>query len=84
LQNAAKSILSEGGVVSDAVVLLDRQEGGREKLAKSGVKVHALLNVAEIANTLFDLGSIDEEQLKTILKQSRVREKSKIGLMLDS
>ena len=71
LQNAAKSIVSEGGLVSDAVVLLDRQEGGREKLAKNGVKVHALLNVAEIANTLYELGSIDEEQLRTILKQKK-------------
>jgi len=69
LQKAAKTIMAEGGVVTDAVVLLDRQEGGKEKLAKSGIKLHALLNIAETANTLYELGTIDKEQLKTILNQ---------------
>jgi orotate phosphoribosyltransferase len=69
LQKAAKTIMAEGGVVADAVVLLDRQEGGKEKLARSGIKLHALLNITETANTLHELGTIDEEQLKTILKQ---------------
>lgn len=69
LQKAAKTIMAEGGVVTDAVVLLDRQEGGKEKLARSGIKLHALLNIAETANTLYELGTIDKEQLKTILKQ---------------
>jgi len=69
LKKAAKAITTEGGVVTDAVVLLDREEGGREKLEKSGIKLHALLNISEIANNLYEIGSIDEEQLKTILKQ---------------
>lgn len=69
LQKAAKTIIAEGGVVADSVVLLDRQEGGKEKLARSGIRLHALLNVSETANTLHELGTIDEEQLKTILKQ---------------
>jgi uridine monophosphate synthetase len=61
--------MAEGGVVTDAAVLLDRQEGGKEKLAKNGINLHALLNMTETANTLHELGTIDEEQLKTILKQ---------------
>lgn len=69
LQKAAKTIVSEGGLVTDAVVLLDRQEGGKERLAKSGMRVHALLSITEIANTLHELGTIDEEQLRTILRQ---------------
>jgi len=69
LQKAAKAIDAEGGVVTDAFVLIDRQEGGREKLAKTGVKLHALLNITEIASTLHELGTIDQDQLKTILKQ---------------
>jgi len=69
LKKAAKAITAEGGVVTDSVVLLDRQEGGKEKLEKSGIKLHALLNVSEIANRLYEIGTIDEEQLKTILKQ---------------
>jgi orotate phosphoribosyltransferase len=69
LRKAAKAITAEGGVVADAVVLLDREECGRGKLEKSGIKLHALLNVSEIAKKLYEMGTIDEEQLKTILKQ---------------
>ncbi len=69
LRKAAKAITAEGGVVNNAVVLLDREEGGKEKLEKSGIKLHALLNISEIANKLYEIGAIDEEQLKTILKQ---------------
>jgi orotate phosphoribosyltransferase len=71
LRKAAKAITSEGGVVTDAVVVLDREESGREKLERNGIKLHALLNVSEIANKLHEIGAIDEEQLKTILKQIR-------------
>jgi orotate phosphoribosyltransferase len=69
LKKAAKAIVAEGGVVADAVVVLDREEGGREKLEISGIKLHAMLNVSEIAKTLCEIGAVDEEQLKTILKQ---------------
>jgi orotate phosphoribosyltransferase len=69
LRNAAKAIRAEGGVVADAAVLLDREEGGREKLDKNGMKLHALLNISEIVEKLYELEAIDEEQLKTILRQ---------------
>ena len=69
LKKAAEAIRAEGGVVKEAVAFLDREEGGKEKLEKSGIKVHALLNIGEVANTLYEIGAIDEESLKTILKQ---------------
>jgi orotate phosphoribosyltransferase len=69
LRKAAKAIMGEGGIVADAVVLLDRLEGGKEKLAERGIKLHALLNITETAKTLHELGTIDEDQLKTIFKQ---------------
>lgn len=69
LQKSARAIMAEGGVVTDAVVLIDREERGRQRLAKSGTKLHALLDITEIVSTLHELGTIDEEQLKTILKQ---------------
>ena len=75
MKKAAKAIVAEGGLVTDAVVLLDRQEGGKERLAKGGIRVQALLSVTEIANSLHELGSIDEEQLKTILRQIRTGKK---------
>jgi orotate phosphoribosyltransferase len=73
LEKAAKALTAEGGIVTDAVVLIDRQEGGKGKLEKRGIKVHALLNMSDIANTLYELGTIDEQQMKTILKQIKKR-----------
>ena len=69
LKKAADAVIAEGGVVKEAVALLDREEGGKEKLAKNGIKLHALLKISEVANTLYEIGAIDEENLKTILKQ---------------
>jgi orotate phosphoribosyltransferase len=73
LRKAAKAITAEGGVVSEAAVLIDRQEGGKQKLEEVGIKLHSLLSINEIANTLRELGTIDEQQMKTILKQIKKR-----------
>jgi orotate phosphoribosyltransferase len=69
LKKAAKAVASEGGVVTDAVVLLDREEGGRIRLEKGGIKLHSLIRISEIAEKLHEIGAIDEAQLKTILRQ---------------
>ncbi len=69
LKNAAEAVRAEGGVVTDAVVFLDREEGGKEVLNKDGIKLHTLLKISEIAHALFEIGAIDKESLKTILKQ---------------
>jgi orotate phosphoribosyltransferase len=69
LKKAINAIRAEGGVVTDIVALLDREEGGKAKLEKTGVKIHTLLQMREVANTLYEIGAIDEESLKTILKQ---------------
>jgi len=69
LRKAAKAIRAEGGVVSDALVLLNREEGGKERLTKDNITLHYLLTAREAAKKLYELGSIEEDQLKTILKQ---------------
>ena len=66
---AAEAVRAEGGVVTDAVVLLDREENGKVNLAEAGVMLHCLLTISEVAHELYDLGAITEEQLQTILKQ---------------
>jgi len=69
LRRSARAIRAEGGVVTDAVVLLDREEGGRARLAADGVALHYLLTVSEAAERLLEMGVITEDQLKVILKQ---------------
>jgi orotate phosphoribosyltransferase len=69
LTKAANAIRAEGGVVTDAVTFMDREEGGREKLKEAGIELHALLKIDEVANTLYEMGALDKESHKTILKQ---------------
>jgi len=71
LRRAAKAVRAEGGVVNHALVLLDREESGKQKLAEDNISLHYLLTASEAAKKLFETGAIDDEQLKTILKQVR-------------
>jgi orotate phosphoribosyltransferase len=71
LRKAAKAIRAEGGVVTDVLVILDREEGGKQRLLKDGAKLHYLLTAREAATKLFELGAIEEDHLKTILKQAK-------------
>ena len=69
LLEATEAISAEGGIVDDAVVLLDRQQGAERNLQKKHVKLHAFTTMRRIADRLLDLGSIDEGQHKEILGQ---------------
>jgi orotate phosphoribosyltransferase len=69
LKESADAVRAEGGVVTEGIVFLDREEGGRELLEKNGVKLHSVLKISEIAKTLYGMGAIDHESLKIILKQ---------------
>jgi len=69
LRKAAEAVRAEGGIVTQAVAFLDREEGGTEKLAKNGIQLHTLLKISEVAKTLYESGALDEESLKTITKQ---------------
>jgi orotate phosphoribosyltransferase len=69
LKKAANAVRAEGGVVTDAIVFLDREEGGKKLLEKNGITLHSLLRISEVANTLYEIGAIDQDSLKTIQKQ---------------
>jgi orotate phosphoribosyltransferase len=68
---AAEAVRAEGGVVTDAVVLMDREENGKQNLAKDGIKLYNLLTTSELARKLHDMDAITKEQLNTILKQAK-------------
>lgn len=71
IMKAVASLRTEGGVVNDAVVLIDREEGGRERLSEGSVQLHHLLKASEAAKTLHQVGAITDTELTTILKQSK-------------
>ena len=69
LLEAAEAIRAEGGIVDDAVVLLDRQQGAEENLQKQRMKLHTFTTMRRIADKLLNLGTINEDQHKEILSQ---------------
>jgi uridine monophosphate synthetase len=42
----------QGLVVNDCMVIIDREQGGREKLAEIGVTLHVIFRIAELLNIL--------------------------------
>ena len=69
LIKAVEAIRAEGGVVTEAIVLMDREERGKENLAEKNVTLHYLLRVSEAAEKLYEMDVIKEDQYKLILKQ---------------
>jgi orotate phosphoribosyltransferase len=66
---AAEAIRGEGGIVADAVVLLDREQGAEGNLKREGVKLHSFTTMRRIAEKLLSLGTIDEKQHDEIVRQ---------------
>jgi orotate phosphoribosyltransferase len=69
IMEAVDAIRAEGGVVKDAVVLLDRQQGGEEQLMKMGVRLRAYTTITRVARVLLKRGTIDDAQYREILLQ---------------
>lgn len=66
---AVEATRAEGGQVQNALVLIDRQEGGEDALRQAGLKLHAFTTVTKIARRLKETGVIEDEQYEAILAQ---------------
>lgn len=66
---AAEAITAEGGIVKDALVLIDREEGGRNKTQEKGIRLHSFMDMTKVAQRLYDSGCITEEERMAILGQ---------------
>lgn len=76
LATATNALRSEGGLIKDAVVLIDREEGGEEALARIEVKLHSLVKMSEAARIMYNMEIINKEQLDSILKQTKATAKT--------
>jgi len=56
-----------GAQVKHLMVVVDREQGGRESLEKLGYKVHALAKISELANCLLQSSCISEGQAHAVL-----------------
>lgn len=60
-----------GAVVKHLMVVVDREQGGRQNLEKLGYKVHALAKVSELVKALLQSKNISEEQADAVLDYIR-------------
>ncbi|MEM3700352.1 MAG: orotate phosphoribosyltransferase [Candidatus Bathyarchaeia archaeon] len=66
-----KALEMHGAHVKNVMVVVDREEGGKEKLEKLGYKVHALAKVSELVNFLFKSEHISQEQRDAVLNYTK-------------
>ena len=64
--NAIKSIKDEKMTVTDTYAVVDRMEGATEALQAEGVKLHSLLTIKQIAESLFEQKLITEDVLNQV------------------
>jgi uridine monophosphate synthetase len=62
-----KPLKELGAEVNHILVIVNREQGGKEKLEESGYTVHALTKVSEVVTALHKNGKISDEQTKTVL-----------------
>lgn len=59
-------IENEGITVSDIVVVLDRQQGGKELLESKGYHVHTLFTISEVCKMLKEEGLLMDDEIERI------------------
>ncbi len=67
LVTAASAIRANGGIVSDALTLVDRSEDAKEDLGKMDIQLHSFTSVQELAKKLKDNMALSEEE-ETLLE----------------
>lgn len=58
-----------------AIVILDREEGGVERLKRIGLNVYSMIKITELADTLGNLGLLSEEEREIIYSEVKERKK---------
>jgi len=63
-----KPIEEMGGIIDTILVVVDREQGGKESLESMGYKVKAVVKISEIINSLLRMGKISCEDAEKIMK----------------
>ena len=71
---AIEPLESAGLVVRDLVILIDREQGGRERLAEKGYTLHAILTISQCFDELARVGLVEApviERAREFVRVSR-------------
>ncbi|RLF24322.1 MAG: orotate phosphoribosyltransferase [Thermoprotei archaeon] len=71
LERVVKALRNQGLKVSQALVVVDREQGARERLSKLGVALHALTTLKDIVAVLFRAELISSEDYERVMKYLR-------------
>ena len=63
---SAEVIRDQGGVVNELVVLLDREQGGKERLRSSRIEPHVLFKISDSMEWLHKVGLIEDKIFETV------------------
>ena len=62
-----KPLEARGAHVKQLLVVVDREQGGREHLENLGYRVHALAKISELVTSLYQAKSLSKEQAGAVL-----------------
>jgi orotate phosphoribosyltransferase len=64
----AEVIRDQGGVVNELVVLLDREQGGQQRLRQARMEPHVLFRISDAMTWLHNVGLIEDKIYETLVK----------------
>jgi uridine monophosphate synthetase len=64
---AAQAVREQGGLVTELVVLLDREQGGRESILSNNIRPHVLFNVSDAFKWLNEVNMLNDGDYKVIM-----------------
>lgn len=64
----AEVIRDQGGVVNELVVLLDREQGGQQRLRANRIEPHVLFKISDAMAWLNQVGLIEDKVYETLVK----------------
>ena len=66
--DTVKDLRAEGIEVTDAIVVVNREQGGVKNIAEQSVRMHSLFTLSYLLNVLKDAGKIEEKTVVSVAK----------------